>query len=390
MADTDAVQDSFIETGVDRLVKLVKEKEKMSVPDAAKQLGVSVSTIEEWVDFLEEEGIISLEYKFATPYIVIRKLSKDEIVTKAKDFQKKKDLFIRKAEDAVNVLENQEAGLDKLKQKFESIKKEFGSEFQDVQNKLKELENFEGLKAKLDKEIADHKLLFMADIEKITKDIGKLKEKYGDIHHDIEEEEKKLSQEKSMTDSLQAAHAQLRQKALEYENVLKQIEEKEKKENSQIEETQSHIKKMIDSARAFKKEIEDKEKAIAGLVGKHKEHSEKVVALQQKIIEEFAKKKRVIGEEVAQSKKKVDAFRQFFEEKNRLGELISALNADRDILRKDFLDLQKKAKAVNLAEPSQELTQKISEIEKKFKDITERRELFQKKVQELLGFLHKE
>jgi hypothetical protein len=45
-----------IETGVDRLVELVGQKKKISQEDASKELGVSVAVIQEWAEFLEEEG----------------------------------------------------------------------------------------------------------------------------------------------------------------------------------------------------------------------------------------------------------------------------------------------------------------------------------------------
>ena len=44
-----------IETGVDKLVKLVKERGRIAMSDATKELGVNTAVIQEWVDFLEEE-----------------------------------------------------------------------------------------------------------------------------------------------------------------------------------------------------------------------------------------------------------------------------------------------------------------------------------------------
>ncbi len=61
--------EGFIETGVDKLVKLVEAKKKISTSEAAKLLGASNAVIDVWADFLEEEGIISLEYKLATTYL---------------------------------------------------------------------------------------------------------------------------------------------------------------------------------------------------------------------------------------------------------------------------------------------------------------------------------
>ena len=84
------IEGSIIETGVDKLVKIVKERGKIALVDAAKELGVSTTVIQEWVDFLEDEGIISVEYKLTKPFLVDRKLTKKEIESKAKDSRARK------------------------------------------------------------------------------------------------------------------------------------------------------------------------------------------------------------------------------------------------------------------------------------------------------------
>ena len=85
-----------IETGVDKLVHLIEHKKRITVEDAAKSVGVSAIVIEEWADFLEEQGIISIEYKFAKTFLVERKLTKREVEKKTKEFHNTKEAFIRK------------------------------------------------------------------------------------------------------------------------------------------------------------------------------------------------------------------------------------------------------------------------------------------------------
>ena len=59
----------LITTGVDALVRLVKEKEKIELAIAAKTLGIPQSTIEDWAHILEEEGIISIDYSLTKIYL---------------------------------------------------------------------------------------------------------------------------------------------------------------------------------------------------------------------------------------------------------------------------------------------------------------------------------
>lgn len=62
--------DELVETNVDLLVSLVKKRREISFDEASKLLGVPYETIESWANFLEEEGIVSIKYKFTTPFII--------------------------------------------------------------------------------------------------------------------------------------------------------------------------------------------------------------------------------------------------------------------------------------------------------------------------------
>jgi len=87
---------SEVKTGVDELLRLVETEKKISVPDAAKRLNLSEKAVQLWVDFLVEEHILGIEYKFTTPYIFsIKKSGPRRVVDEAaytlSDF---KDVFI--------------------------------------------------------------------------------------------------------------------------------------------------------------------------------------------------------------------------------------------------------------------------------------------------------
>lgn len=58
-----------LKTSADDLYELVKSRKKISVEEAAKLLRMPISTVHALVDFLVEEKIFGIEYKFTTPYI---------------------------------------------------------------------------------------------------------------------------------------------------------------------------------------------------------------------------------------------------------------------------------------------------------------------------------
>lgn len=60
-----------LRTSADELYELVRARKKISVEEAAKLLRLPFRTVHALVDFLVEEKIFGIEYKFTTPYIYI-------------------------------------------------------------------------------------------------------------------------------------------------------------------------------------------------------------------------------------------------------------------------------------------------------------------------------
>ena len=80
--------DSIIRTVADELFELVKKAKRISVEDAAKQLKVPITTVQTLVDFLVEEKVFGIEYKFTTPYIYLYRDSLQQAKSKDKSFTK--------------------------------------------------------------------------------------------------------------------------------------------------------------------------------------------------------------------------------------------------------------------------------------------------------------
>jgi hypothetical protein len=79
--------DAQVETGVDELLAYLSDKGKVSLKDVATAIKVSEDTLQLWVDFLVEERILGMEYKFTKPYIFLNKplqesdSSKEDLIT---------------------------------------------------------------------------------------------------------------------------------------------------------------------------------------------------------------------------------------------------------------------------------------------------------------------
>lgn len=93
----DGAVGSQVETDVDTLVSLVKEKGKVSVEQAAKLLNLELSMVQTWVDFLVEEDILGIEYKFVTPFLYFNQDKKKEESSSEELKFEEKSVFLSKA-----------------------------------------------------------------------------------------------------------------------------------------------------------------------------------------------------------------------------------------------------------------------------------------------------
>ncbi len=76
-----------MDTEIDELLRVLSEKESITVDAASKLMGVDVKTMHTWVDSLVEEKVILLDYDFLTPIIKLTPEKKSEIIGKKKAFE---------------------------------------------------------------------------------------------------------------------------------------------------------------------------------------------------------------------------------------------------------------------------------------------------------------
>ena len=120
--------DNVLKTSADDLYELVRSREKISVEDVAKILRIPDNIVQALVDFLVEEKIFGIEYKFTTPYVYISQEKKGKIDLSEKIGKKlvTKEEFYQKAgkwnisAEKINVLWEKY-----IKENFDSIKKDF-------------------------------------------------------------------------------------------------------------------------------------------------------------------------------------------------------------------------------------------------------------------------
>ncbi|MGM5482732.1 MAG: hypothetical protein ACQESF_04690 [Nanobdellota archaeon] len=120
-----------LKTDVDEFIELVREKRKISIEEAAKELQVDQKTIESWTDFLVEEKILGMEYKFTTPYIFINTHESasalpDDFETKESFYEKAKAKKIPDYQIKVAWLKYLDKNQQKIKSAFQKKARDKG------------------------------------------------------------------------------------------------------------------------------------------------------------------------------------------------------------------------------------------------------------------------
>lgn len=108
----------LISTGVDALIKLVREKGKIEITLASRLLNIPISTIEEWTHALEEEGIISIEYQLTKIHLRWISPGEEKIEEERAAFEKEKDGLLQQIKGADRVSQEQMKEVQALKDDF--------------------------------------------------------------------------------------------------------------------------------------------------------------------------------------------------------------------------------------------------------------------------------
>ena len=376
------LQGSVIETGVDKLVNLVKQRGKIALADAARELGISTTVIQEWVDFLEEEGIISVEYKLTKPFLVERKLTKKEVDDKARDFSNKKDIFVRKAEVSLSFLQKQEEELKKVKNEFDKMKSELGLELDTVRNELKELEKYQHVKQEMQKQIEEQKNDAKMKIEDLIRQVTLEQKKYQELVSDVKRERQELSREKSEAKSIEDSEKVLNKKLVDLKNMIGMIEKRVSDEDSAIKNSESHIDRLSNLIEEIKSHVENEKSSIEPLIEKSKEQERKMLQLQDDIIRKIAESKKNVSN-VQDVTTKVN---NFLNKKLAVINLVDKVNRDRDDLEKTLMELIKKAKAFQLTSKGGDVGKEMIELEKKFGEVDKKKTTFEDELKKLTSF----
>ena len=120
--------DNVLKTSADDLYELVCSRKKISVGEAAKILNIPEKIVQALVDFLVEERIFGIEYKFTTPYIYISQEKEKKIELESRNEKKlitKEEFFQKASKWNIPFEKINDLWKKYFQERVDSIKKEF-------------------------------------------------------------------------------------------------------------------------------------------------------------------------------------------------------------------------------------------------------------------------
>jgi chromosome segregation ATPase len=108
----------LITTGVDALVRLVKEKQRTELEEASSVLNIPQETIEDWARVLEEEGILRIEYRLTRIYLVWVKPTEEEVAAEKESFYEEKKGIETEVDQIKGKITEDAKGLETLRESF--------------------------------------------------------------------------------------------------------------------------------------------------------------------------------------------------------------------------------------------------------------------------------
>lgn len=365
-----------IETGVDRLVALVEKEKKLELHEAAKQLNVDPAVVQEWAEFLEEEGIVSLEYSLSKTFIVEKRLSKGEVKKKEKEYEGRREAFVRRVDAALKQLEDETAGFESIKKHYDSMKQNIGDEIDAVKAEMEQLSHYENLKKSIDSDILKQKVEYQKTLDDVRSRLLSEERRYKKIVDDIGLEQKKLEQEHIEFSDIKKEEHDLMKRIDALKDILGSVQSRLDSHKGVLDTHEQRLTTLRELADTLKEDIvEKRQKEIEPLLKISTDQSGRILRIQDEIVQKIKSGRDKMQEFESQSKEIVEQFEHFFTKKAKTEQAIQELEKAKLEMKEDLNELIKKAKAFEITSKG-DTNAHVKELEGKFQDFDRRRGAF--------------
>ena len=269
-----ALDDLLISTGVDQLIRLVKERGKVEIGAAAKELKQPLRTIEDWAHVLEEEGLVRIEYKLTKIYLVWQSPSGEYVAQKTGKLEAKATRTKAEVEQLLSKVERGGAELGQMQQEVSRLEGARPISPQEAERLKTDL-------AELDKNYSSTIKSSSEKLERLRKKVATLAPQLGEgAKDDSADVEKELSVlrnfEKTLQTQLEDTEEFFGAFEARLEDFRKRIEE------GKSDEKAEEARRELAEARGLKAELAS---AMGAMADEHKALSGKLNGIEEKLRE---------------------------------------------------------------------------------------------------------
>lgn len=377
-----------IETGVDKLVRLVAKEKKIELSEAAKQLGVDNAVVQEWAEFLEEEGIVGLQYSLSKTFIVEKRLSKGDVEHKDKEYENRREAFVRKVDSALKRLSDESAGFESIKKEYDGVKDHIGDRIDAVKEEIEQLRHYEELKRSIDQDVLKQRVEYQKNIDNIHTRLTAEEKRYAKIIGDITAETTQLEQEHAEFSDIKKEEQDLLKRIDALQDIIKNIASRLDSQSKSITSHEDRLTTLRTLAEKLREDLIDKrKKELDPMLKVSNDQGERIMRIQNEIVEKVKKNRDTIQDVETQSKAIAERFQRFFERRIETEKLLKDIEKARDDVREGLTELVHKAKAYDLAAKGADASEHIRKLEGDFKDYDKKRTAFGQKVETLRSFI---
>jgi chromosome segregation ATPase len=373
-----------IDTGVDKLLRIVARSKRIELSAVAKELGVPEPLVQEWARFLDEEKLIKIEYTLSRTYLVENVLTKAEVATKQKSYELKKDAFIRKVDIILNQLSSEQDAIAELKKQYNRLESVLGNDFGDLKDDVELLHHFEDLKKCVDDEISQQHKSYEASLREIHTRLALEEERYRQVLDSINAESEKLRVERTNVADIRNQELELVKRIDELNAIVKTLSEKLSLQSADLSQHDKRLQKLRDLAERLRNEIaEQRKKDLVPFEKLSRDQEGRILRIQNEMIEKIKSRYDKMKAYEGESAEAVKQLSGFFERRKRAGEVIAELNKSEESMRAELVDLILKAKTFDLAVKDSDMNSHIKDLESKFKQFDSKKNAFAAEIAEL-------
>ena len=138
------LDDLLISTGVDSLIKIIYEKKRIQLDDAASQMGLPFHTIEEWAHVLEDQGIIRIEYQLTKIFLVWKEGGAEKMIKEFGSIDEEKATMQRMLIETMARIKTRGGELELIESEYKKLVSMFDPKIAELSERVRKIDAVKG------------------------------------------------------------------------------------------------------------------------------------------------------------------------------------------------------------------------------------------------------